>query len=75
MTVRELIEVLQDLNPGAIVVLSKDAEGNGFSPLQGKLTGVDVGHYEPRSTWAGDFESAPEALRASAPAVCLWPEN
>ena len=33
------------------VILSKDAEGNGFSPL------ADLGlfHYEPDSTWSGEI--------------------
>lgn len=33
MKVSELIVKLQDLKPDLLVVLSRDEEGNGFSPL------------------------------------------
>ena len=35
MKVRELIGALEDMDPDAIVILQKDSEGNGFSPLNG----------------------------------------
>ena len=33
MTVKELIEQLQHEDPDRLVVMSRDGEGNGFSPL------------------------------------------
>lgn len=35
MTVKELIAKLQQVEPDRIVILQKDAEGNGYSPLEG----------------------------------------
>ena len=69
MTVAELITELQKLPGDALVVQSKDAEGNGFSPVDE----VSVGRYEAESTWSGfgddhDYPDAPVA-------VCVWPTN
>lgn len=33
MTVKELIEALSKEDPSRIIVMSRDAEGNGYSPL------------------------------------------
>lgn len=51
MTVCELIKLLQAEDPELFVVLSKDAEGNGYSPLFG-VTSNSV--YEAESTWSGE---------------------
>lgn len=50
MTVRELITLLSNEDGGRIVVMSRDAEGNGHSPL----TGVFPAAYAAKTTWAGD---------------------
>lgn len=34
MNIGELIKILQDYDPDRIVVLQKDSEGNGHSPLR-----------------------------------------
>jgi hypothetical protein len=34
MTVKELIEELQKEDPSCLVVMAKDSEGNGYSPLR-----------------------------------------
>ncbi len=51
MTVKQLIAKLQNMEGGRIVVLQKDGEGNGYSPL------VDLGHaiYRADSTWSGEI--------------------
>lgn len=54
MNARELIEELQKLDPETEIILQKDAEGNGYSPLY--ATGV--GYYEPENTWSGFFYDA-----------------
>lgn len=82
-TVADLIGTLQQLEPDALVVLSKDGEGNAFSPL----ASYGVGSYIPDSTWSGEFHSTPkpgddpedypdysddpDAVKA----VVLWPTN
>lgn len=74
MTVAELIQRLQECDPAAVVVLAKDAEGNGYSPLEE----IDAGVYTADTTWGGTFTNAgdvgaPPSL--APPAVCLWPVN
>lgn len=40
MRVKELIELLQREDPRRLVVVQKDAGGNGYSPLDGIWTGM-----------------------------------
>lgn len=55
------------------VVLSKDVEGNGYSPL----AGTSIGHYEPDSTYSGEFTDPDDEdyVQGSSNAVVLWPTN
>jgi hypothetical protein len=86
MTLAELREALAalDLPDDTLVVLAKDAEGNGHSPL------VEAKHamYLADTTWSGErylteaqrlAETDPdewsEAPTAAVPAVFLWPTN
>lgn len=50
MNVKELIDVLIDLPDTMEVILQKDAEGNGYSPLEGVHSNVI---YVPDSTYSG----------------------
>ena len=52
MKVSELIEELKKFDQDAIVILQKDAEGNGYSPLDD----VDQAGYTPESTWSGEVQ-------------------
>lgn len=54
MKVSELIDKLLLLPPGAEVILQKDAEGNGYSPLH-DVDGNAI--YVPDTTWSGDVYS------------------
>ncbi len=71
MQVKELIELLQAQDPERQVILSKDTEGNGFSPAANEYS---VGWYEPETAWSGEFN---ENLydENSTPALVLWPVN
>ena len=78
MTVGELIKLLKLFEPTDQVVLQKDAEGNGFSPL----AGAEEGTYFPTNTWSGevphpeDVEEMDEDQKKNAVAcVVLWPVN
>jgi len=54
MKVKELLEALAAADPEAEVILQKDGEGNGYSPLHAAdLDAV----YVPDSTWSGDVYS------------------
>ena len=50
MTVEQLIKALQKEDPKRIVVMAKDAEGNGYSPVSSFWTGA----YRADSTWSGE---------------------
>lgn len=50
MNVEELIKELNNLDPKMEVILQKDSEGNGFSPLYS----MGLGYYVADSTWSGD---------------------
>lgn len=54
MNVKELIEVLQQLPQEAEVIIAKDPEGNGYSPLSNV---ADKGVYVPETTWRGEVYS------------------
>jgi hypothetical protein len=86
MTLDELRAELADLDlPGdTIVVMSKDGEGNGYSPL----AEVETAMYEADSTYSGDRYLSDEDREATGepddynaapgdavPAVFLWPTN
>lgn len=81
---RTALAALNHLPDGTLVVLAKDAEGNGFSPL------VEAEHamYLAETTWSGDrylteeqrqAENDPDDYSAApddaVPAVFLWPTN
>lgn len=70
MTVKELITELQKLDPNRIVIMSKDAEGNGFSPLA-ELETADCIEYS-----AFEVELVEDGCSEEGePAVVLWPNN
>jgi len=53
MIAKDLIEILNK-NPEAEVILQKDSEGNGYSPLAGADPDCV---YIPDSTWSGEVYS------------------
>jgi len=82
MTVSELIEVLKGLPSESEVILQKDAEGNGYSPLD-VVDGEAI--YMPLTAWSGEvmsvnwsaedacYESEEEweQFKASRPRCCV----
>ena len=85
MTVRELIEQLQERDPDEVVILQKDAEGNGHSPLE-DFSNCDT--YLPESTRSGEVGfsaltpelvkegySKEDVICGGVPAVVLCPAN
>ncbi len=75
MTVKELIEKLQSLPQDNVVIMSKDGEGNEYSPL----SDMSVGLYAAETTWRGDYydpkDIESEERSSYDPVVCLWPVN
>ena len=51
MKVKDLLARLERENGEAIVILQKDGEGNGYSPLQGIANDCN---YKADSTWSGE---------------------
>jgi hypothetical protein len=73
MKASKLIKLLEK-HPNWEVVMSKDSEGNGFSPL------AEIGEqlYVPDSTWSGEVHSLDEAEhlgKEAKEAFVLWPTN
>jgi len=72
MKVKDAIEMLQKCDSEAEVVLSSDAEGNGFLPLASywECFYIETGDgYEVDARCKSDFEEDDHAK----PAVVLWP--
>jgi len=84
MTVKELKEILKDVDDNRIVVMSSDGEGNSFSPL---CNLDDESTYLADSTWSGEVgieKLTPELkkqgytkddIKGGIPALVLWPTN
>lgn len=77
-TVENMIAMLQKLPPKALVVMSKDGEGNAFTPF----SGYDQGLYTAENTWSGEFrgeDDEPDEDDDEEPtgvlAVCLFGVN
>lgn len=51
MKVKELLKLLEGYDPKAEVILQKDAEGNGYSPLEGV---DDEAVYVADNSWSGN---------------------
>jgi len=75
MKVKELLQILKNLEatcPEVLeyeVVMSRDAEGNGYSPLYNTA----LVRYESDSSWGGEVSGWDEDIEANA--FCLWPTN
>lgn len=75
MNVGDLRRALEGHADDTIVVLSKDAAGNGFSPLF-LVDGPGENVYRAVSIWAGEIEAATEDALSypdNERAVVLWP--
>lgn len=68
MNIKELKEAIKDLPDDMEVILQKDAEGNGYSPLEGADPNAV---YIPESTWDGHTYS----LHWSADDACMDEEE
>lgn len=84
MKVKELKKLLEDVSDDRIVILQKDAEGNGYSPLEGI---DDESSYQAETTWCGEvgIERLTPELKKDGyteedvvdgePALVLYPVN
>lgn len=79
MKVKDLIEILKRCDPEQSVIMSRDAEGNRYSPLSEAVDGMK---YWPENTWSGTCydsndadEFSPEDWNSLENVVVLWPVN
>jgi hypothetical protein len=77
MTVRQLVEILMKDDPDRIVILSRDQEGNGFSPLRSfeacKYNDGEVGLEELTPELEAAGYSDEDVMHGGKKALCLWP--
>lgn len=84
MKVKELKELLNQFDDENIVIMSKNSEGNNFSPL----SDIDECNYRAETTWYGeiglreltdediaDGYSEEDVLEDGENAIVLWPVN
>lgn len=81
MKVQELIDELKTCDPEAEVIMSKDSEGNSYSPCDSYNNEC---RYVPESTWYGSLISPQDVAEGSYDqedfdkahkCVVLWPTN
>ena len=65
-TVGALKEFLKDIPDSYTIIISKDGEGNSFSPMVGEIS---FGNYKPENSLVGDFEFEDEKPSA----IVLFP--
>lgn len=70
MTVGELLDYLSTRPRDQLVVLAKDAEGNGYSPL----AEASDAYYFADTTWSGEVMDSDDD-EVAVPAVLLGPVN
>ena len=74
MNVKELKKQLDGVEDDRVVILSKDGEGNSFSPLDT----LSFANYMSESQWHGDIEDVEDIESGEQPgqkAIVLWPTN
>jgi len=71
MNVGELIADLRNKEPERLVVVARDAEGNGFSPL----ADLSQKHYVPGTRGYVVSDDDLNGTIGEIPALVLWPEN
>jgi hypothetical protein len=80
MTVEELIKLLQTFDPNSLVIMQRDPEGNGYSPLAGA---EDNGAWDSDEGEYGYAQLTPKLKQSGystvdcvqgVPAVVLYPD-
>ena len=80
MKVKQLKNLLNDFDDNMEVIVSRDEEGNGFSPLYV----VEQGYYLPDCDYFGDvfceqdiedMKKDGEMINNLQDAIILWPKN
>lgn len=67
LTVKQVIRLLKSVNPDRLVVLARDSEGNGYSPM----IKAEIGRYVEDNAFSGKMHS--ESFDAGDRVVALYP--
>ncbi len=71
ITKNELIEYLQEIPGNPVMIMSKDSEGNSYSPLTLPL---GFGWYVPENNRSGEItDEEPENTEKNPPCVVFYP--
>jgi len=70
MKVKDLQKILSSLNPELDIILQKDSEGNGFSPLRD----YKLGSYYAYNAWSGEVVEE-QLIGDVIPVIVLIPAN
>lgn len=73
MTVRELIEMLKKRPQNSLVILSRDSEGNGFSPVADEYSLGLFNEEYGGEFYSDSLEDFEEVNYTGVPAIVLWP--
>lgn len=84
MTVQQLIELLEQYDPTADVIVAIDPEGNGFAPVEetsegffnsrrSEYYGVDLSETDFNEYDDENDDEESDIPKGSSPAICLWP--
>jgi len=73
MKIKELIEALSLFPQEREVIMARDPEGNGYSPL----SDIDRCLYLPETSYSGEIfdEQDKTEFEDAVPAIVLWPIN
>jgi hypothetical protein len=84
MNIGELRKIIEGLDDSTEIIMAKDVEGNGYSPLDQCRQWL----YVPKSTWAGNVydpswsaddacmtDDEWEKIKAKDSVLVLWPIN
>lgn len=71
MNVKDLLSFLKASDPTSEVIMSKDGEGNGYSPLHL----IQEAHYSQDAKHPWDVEANNDPFKGSKKCVLLWPSN
>lgn len=79
MKIKDMIAELLKLDQELEIVMSKDEEGNGYSPLPENF--YSIGYYQPENTWSGEFYTQQDIddefgdVSKSVKAIAIFPTN
>jgi hypothetical protein len=81
LTVKEVLEQLSKMDPKRVVIMARDAEGNGFKPLHKIATGAynkhddEIGLETLTPELQGRGFTQADVMKGGKPALILWPED